>query len=532
MPYAKADRTGRERLTMNVLASWLGYLVQVVAGFALPRLIDHNLGQTVLGIWDFSWSLVMYFNNAQLGVGSSIHRYVSRYRAVDDSISLNRAVSSVTAFQVTAATIALAGVWTLAWWIPSLFGARLGEHADETRWVVAFLGSAVAIDMAFDAYRGVITGCHRWDVFNLVDATSYLLTFLGLISVLLLGGGVAHLAFAYLCGGLVMQVLRAFAAYRVCPELRIRREYASWPIAKEMVAFGLKGLMFVGSKMLLFQGNALIIGWVHGPALLAVYSRPNALIRHVESFVNKLSFVLTPTASSMQGLGQEGKLRGLLTTSTRYSVALALPALLFLGILGGPILELWMGERYARGDLMGILCVGFFFTLSQSPAASILAGLNKHGLVAAVSLGASIVGLILGVLLVGVFDFGLTGSAIAIATALTFGTGVFTATRAAHTIGMSFPRYVLSSFWQPVLSCLPFAIALILVRAFVVDNVVRTLAFGCAACVLLIPPYWQFFLPPQIKAALVRRIPSQLRGRSPARQTPGLPLASGDAPDE
>jgi O-antigen/teichoic acid export membrane protein len=211
---------------------------------------------------------------------------------------------------------------------------------------------------------------------------------------------------------------------------------------------------------------------------------------------------------------------------------MALPALLFLGILGGLILELWMGKAYARGDLMAILCMGFFITLSQSPAASILAGLNKHGLVAAVSLGSSIAGLMLGALLVGVFHFGLAGSAIAIATALTFGTGVFTATRAAHTIGMSFPRYVLSSFWQPVLSCVPFAIALILVRLTAGDNPVRALALGCAAGVLLIPPYWQLLMPPQIKAAIAKRLPSQVWGRRPQRQTPGLPLASGDARDE
>jgi hypothetical protein len=53
----------------------------MVSGFLVPRLIDRNLGQDALGIWDFAWSLVVYFNLVQMGIIGSISRSVAFHRA-------------------------------------------------------------------------------------------------------------------------------------------------------------------------------------------------------------------------------------------------------------------------------------------------------------------------------------------------------------------------------------------------------------------------------------------------------------------
>jgi len=50
----------------------------------MPRMIDQRLGQELLGVWDFAWSLVHYFEFIQMGLTSSVNRYVAKYRAVGD----------------------------------------------------------------------------------------------------------------------------------------------------------------------------------------------------------------------------------------------------------------------------------------------------------------------------------------------------------------------------------------------------------------------------------------------------------------
>jgi len=44
------DRTGQDRMFRNVIASWAGHLVFIIAGFVMPRQIDQTIGQVGLGI--------------------------------------------------------------------------------------------------------------------------------------------------------------------------------------------------------------------------------------------------------------------------------------------------------------------------------------------------------------------------------------------------------------------------------------------------------------------------------------------------
>ena len=97
---ADTDWSGRRRLAANVLSSWAGHLVFIVSGFVMPRLIDGEIGQDALGVWDFAWSLIAYFGLVQGGVVSSVNRFVARYRAVNDVEGVNRAVSTVTVILV------------------------------------------------------------------------------------------------------------------------------------------------------------------------------------------------------------------------------------------------------------------------------------------------------------------------------------------------------------------------------------------------------------------------------------------------
>ena len=121
----KADLTGRDQMASNVLASWAGHFAVVVAGFVVPRMIDRQLQQEVLGVWDFAWSLVAYFRLVVLGVGSSVGRYVAKYRATGDTEGLNRAVSSVTCVFLVMGALVLAATLVLASVVPALLSEKL-----------------------------------------------------------------------------------------------------------------------------------------------------------------------------------------------------------------------------------------------------------------------------------------------------------------------------------------------------------------------------------------------------------------------
>jgi O-antigen/teichoic acid export membrane protein len=509
------DVAGRKSLARNVISSWAGYLVFVAAGFIMPRLIDQHAGQATLGIWDFGFSAVVYLMLAQVGVGVSINRFVSQYRAVGDIASLNRAASSAMAVQLIAATIAVLVLVTFVWVFPSFAGERFTGHVADVQWVLGLLGTATVVMMACDVYRGVLTGCHRWDLYNLVESSTYAAAVICMGTSLFLGGGVRTLAAIHLCGEITRQVARAVAAYRVCPGLEIRLAHATWSEARSMLGFGGKAAVQVLSKFVLLNGNNLVVASYLGPAALATYSRPNALIRNVETLTNKLAFVLVPTASSLQASGKQRQLRELLVSSSRYATGLTLPLLVLLAIMGDQILTVWMGPAYAHGEILTVLALGNGLWLAQQPAVTILRGLDIQGWVVAASITAAVAGLGLGLLFVGVLGWGLLGAAIAVSLPLSLGNGLFITIYASRKIGVPLAEYFRRVFLEPALCVFPFAVCLLGARAAFANRPVLALGVGCVVGGLVLAPiYWRYMLPPTVRAQVLRLV-GRLQGRAP-----------------
>jgi O-antigen/teichoic acid export membrane protein len=497
---AKEDLSGRERLAWNVLSSWGGHLIFLLAGFIMPRVIDRHVGQVSLGIWDFSWSLVNYMSFAGLGIGSSVNRYVAKYRAAGDMVGLSTAVSSVMCVQRAIAIFVLlltVGVTLSLGWF---FAARLGAELNTAKHVVALLGASLAVQMGFDSYRGVITGCHRWDIHNGLNAGSYAAAVAGMIAALVMGGGLGHIALVYLIMVSITELIRRQLAFRVCQGIVIRLNNAKWGSIKEMVVFGLKTVTSRMPQFLLVQTNNIMIAGYLGPAALAVFSRPISLVRNVETFVNKFAFVLTPMAGSLQEIGKEEDLREFLMNSSRFGVSLTLPIMLYLAILGGPLLKLWMGDQYAHGVLLMILAAGYCLPLAQSAVITILTGMNLHGRVSALNFIATVMMFVVGVLVIGTVGWELTNAALLVAIPLTVGNGIIFPVYACRKLGIRFSQYVCHILVTPSLCGLGLAVCLAACRSLFEERPVVALVSGLIVGGIVTGIlYWRFLLDKELR---------------------------------
>jgi O-antigen/teichoic acid export membrane protein len=384
-PEKKQDVTGQKQFRSNLLYSWGGYLVVFIAGFLTPRLIDRNIGQVELGIWDFSWSFVSYMKLAMLGIGSSINRYVAKYRAAGDDEGLNRTVSTVVCLQGGIAATVLLLSFLLAWIVAVFFSDQFKEYTNIAQWTIILLGGSLAINMAFDTSRGVLTGYHRWDLHTTIAAVANALELIGMVTVLSLGGGLCSLGIVVICVALLSGLCRMYFVRRICPDLHVSPRLFHGNTAREMFRFGVKTLAIRSPLLILVQTTSIIIVSHLGPAALAVFARSLALVRHVEGFMSRFSFILAPTAGSLQGLDNEEQLRAFFLKTTRYGVAFAAPMFFFLIIDGDLIIRLWMGEQYVHGQTLIILSLGYFLPTAQNSVREILKGMNAHGKVGVLS---------------------------------------------------------------------------------------------------------------------------------------------------
>src|SRR5438045_6525678 len=78
----------------NVGSSWCALGVNVLVGLFLSPYILHRLGDDAFGLWVLIFSITGYYGLFDLGIRSSIIRYVAKYSAVDDHEHLNRLINT------------------------------------------------------------------------------------------------------------------------------------------------------------------------------------------------------------------------------------------------------------------------------------------------------------------------------------------------------------------------------------------------------------------------------------------------------
>lgn len=487
------DMTGRDKLARNVIIGWGSYLLVFISGFILPRMMDQYVGQVLLGIWDFSWSIVNYMIFVAPGIGSGINRFVAKYRAAKETDKLCEAVSTVVLMQMMVSMIIITMVTIIVSNMGFFFGDTIGKDLHTAQKVVSILGAAVAIQMIMSPSRGVLTGCHRWDLLNGLQALSSLLSVGTMIIVLVMGGDLVNVALAYLITNAIMEVMRAIVSFRVCPELTIRPRLASMQHARKILLFGGKTIV-VGLPMLLIaQTTSILVAMNLGPAAVAVFARPLSLVRHLQTFVTKFSFMMTPTAGALQELGDKNEIRDFLLQVTRYAVAFTLPSVLLLVVYGDVLLRAWMGDNYAHWSLMAILAMGYFLPISQDPVIRTLMGMNAHGRVAFQSLFAGIISF--SILAVIGFQVGwsLDVAATVVAISLSITSGIVIPVFACKMFEIPYHQYVLSTFKVPVLCAIPYLLVLVALRYFLEDHLL--LAFflsGLIGGLVILSLYWRY----------------------------------------
>ena len=394
-----------------------------------------------------------------------------------------------------------------AYWLPIKFADRLGDMADESQWVIFFLGGSLVVYFMLDSFRGVITGSHRWDIHNAIIAATHVFSFIFMAGSIFLGGGLLELSIIYFCVSSLGELARAYYGFKLYPDLKLGLLYVNKKKAKEIIVFGLKTVSTGLAPLFVIQSTSILIMGALGPAALAVFVRPISLIRHVRTIVNKYAFVLTPMAGSIQAQNNERELSLFLIDTTRYSVSFTLPIVLFLAVFGDRILYYWMGDGYSHGELIAILAVGYFLPISQSPAMRILVGLNAHGRAAVWSLAVAMLVYLCGVYYVEVVGWTLINAALLVSVSLTASQGIAVPICACRRLHVSLPIYLYKVFTVPVMCCGLYLLFMLWVREeYVSQPDFALLLGGVLGGFGLLPLYWLFLVPDSFKKIITQKV--------------------------
>lgn len=388
-------------IARNALSSWLATAASMAVGFFLSPFIVHRLGNAAYGVWVLSISSVNYLALLDLGMRSSVLRFVSKERATGNHEGASETFSAAlwVRVQISGAVLLLAGL--LAVLFPILFRIP-PDMAHTSRIAVAIIGITTSTAMCLGVFGGVLSAANRYDVQTGVTLAQLVVRVSGVVLALNRGWGLIGIACAELIGVVLGGSLLVVTSRRIYPELRVRLKRPRPEVMRPLWSYSFYVFIQTVALQLIYQTDNLVVGGFISASAVTFYAIGNSLCRYTDQFAGAMSMTFVPAASTFDAGGDGEKLRNLYRIGTRSILIVALPILVTLLTRGHTFVRLWMGEQYAHasGQVLVILATALMFGLANNTAGAISMGTDRHKFVALCALAEGVSNLTLSIVLV------------------------------------------------------------------------------------------------------------------------------------
>ncbi len=456
------------QILKNVSSSWVSLGVNVVTGFILSPFIVHHLGDEAFGLWILIFSVTGYYGLFDLGIRSSIVRYVAKYSATGEYDELNRLVNTAMFSYSAIGAVTMAITMIAAYYVSSIFRIK-PEFVTTARWLLVMVGASVSLGFPLGVFSGMLEGLQRFYILYSTNIVSTILRTVLIIVALERGGGLLAVALITVSLPLINQIVNATVAFHLL-QLRISPRYVNRATLKLIAGYsGTTFLIIIGGR-LRFKTDAMVIGTFVGAAAITFFTIGSRLVDYSSELVSSLAQIFIPMSSQSQAKGDVDALRKIFVVGNRACAFIIFPITAVMTVLGKSVIEAWMGAKYVSQSYPVLLVLLYPMTLmlAQSASGRTLWGMAKHRTLSYVVLTEGISNLILSILLVR--RYGILGDAIGTAIPLTCSMILFLPRHLCKLLGIKLRTYLSQAFLLPLALTIPLVLCLLLMRRWYIPH--------------------------------------------------------------
>ena len=458
----------KRQILRNVGSSWFALGVNVLVGIFLSPYIIHHLGDEAFGLWVIIFSVTGYYGLFDLGIRSSIVRYIAKYSATDEHDELNRLVNTAM-FSYSGIGI-LAMVVTLAatYYVDSIFKIP-PAFLSTARWLLLMVGTSVSLGFPLGVFSGILEGLQRFYLLNFTSISTTLLRALLIVIALRHGYGLLTVALITVGLPLLGTLVNAAAVFRHL-QLSFGLQYVSRSSLRRIASYSGTTFLIIVAGRLRFKTDALVIGTFVSAAAVTYFTIGSRLVDYASETVSSLAQIFVPMSSQSQAQGDLDALRKILVLGNRACAFIIFPITAILTILGKSVIEAWVGPKYVATSYPVLLVLLYPTTmmLAQSASGRTLWGMAKHRTWAWVVLAEGSANLVLSVILVR--PYGILGDAIGTAIPLSCSMIFFLPGHLCRLLGIKLTTYLRRAFVLPLVLCIPMVAVLGLMRRWFIPH--------------------------------------------------------------
>ena len=462
----------KRQILKNVGSSWSALATNVAVGIFLSPFILHRLGDAAFGVWVLIFSVTGYYGLFDLGIRSSIVRYVSKYTATGDREKLAQFVNTALFTYTAIGAVSMVLTALLSSYVERVFKVPPEMHS-QARLLLLMVGASVSVGFPLGVAGGMLEGLQRFYILNWTSIGATLARAALIVYFLNRGYGLITLALLTVSLPVVSSILRGFVVLRLCP-MPLGLKYVDRASFRHMVNYGGTTFLVIVAARLRFRTDELVLGTMMSTIAVTWFNIGARIVDYSQEFVTSLSQIFVPMASQSEATGNLDRVRKIYLAGNRACAFLILPVTAILIVFGKHIIRIWVGARYVPHSypVLVVMIIPFALMLSQAASGRVLFGLGKHRILATVTVIEGVANLILSIALVP--QLGIVGDALGTAIPLSFTCLWFLPRHLKKQIGVPVGTFLREAYTLPILLTLPLVAALWLAnRSFYPRNLVQ-----------------------------------------------------------
>jgi len=401
-----------KKLIQNSSSNVLVFILKLAITLIMTPVFVSNLGDYDYGIREIVVSVIGYMGLLDMGLLPTMSRFAARYNAKNERDKL-LGVYATSAIFLSIVGV-LIGIGFVVW--ATIFPSALAESGEyEQKYLIFLLIVGAQLMVTFPGFvaESFLEGLQQYHlknkivIFNSIVSSIIMFIYITPENALLLIAAVNAI-------GVISKYIIFFTLLSKpqCGSLRLKFDYFSYSVLKELLIFGFKSFVQGASSRISYNVDNFVIAAFMGPAYIVFFAIPSALVRNIKLLVWNITHAFLPLFSHLSAQGDKAAILKYYINASRYIVAIVMLSGLMAAMLGPQFISLWIGERYKdAGALVFYILILFTLVPLLNPFSQrYLIAIGKHTIFAKLEPISAATNIILSILLVA--DYGLVGIAL------------------------------------------------------------------------------------------------------------------------
>lgn len=370
----------KNQLRSGVYLSYINLAISCLIPFIYTPIMLRMLGQAEYGLYSLANSVVGYLSLLSFGFGTTIVRYLAKYRAQNDRESLEKTYGFFLLLYSALAMLVLLGGVLLSGNVNSIFDQGLRQdEIGKMKVLVLIMSANTALSFPLSVFASVAIAHERYFFRKILDILSTVAAPVANLIALYLGYASVGMALA----GTAVSLLLAPVSITYCfRSIKIRPRFAKLPKALILEMVGFSAFAFIGAivDMLFWATDKVILGMLASSAAVAVYNVGGTFNNMVMSLSTSISSVLIPRITGMVVAdASKNEWTGLFIRIGRIQFLLIALIASGFSVFGQAFINLWAGPEYTDAFWVAVLTMfPLCIPLIQNTGLSFVVAQNKH----------------------------------------------------------------------------------------------------------------------------------------------------------